>query len=96
MIVIKQYQYIRHFKYVSVHKPLTATDANSTQTWMTFDYINHIFALPPDYLQKTLSITNTRYPHITITQYSRDIKSTKVDALLKVQDSIRGFFTSQQ
>ena len=39
--------------------PLQATDI---QTWMTFNYLNKVFSLPPDYLMKKFNITDTAVP----------------------------------
>ena len=40
------------------HGPLPATSADLIRSWMTFDYINTLFNLPANYLQKTLSEPN--------------------------------------
>jgi len=48
------------------HGPLPLTDASIIRSWMTFDYVNKLFGLPPEYLQQQLQITNTRYPRLTI------------------------------
>ena len=45
------------------------TSANFIQTWMTFDYINSIYHLPPDLLSGSLAIKDTHYPHITLKKY---------------------------
>ncbi len=37
---------------------------------MTFDYVNHLFTLPPQYLETTLGITDGRYPRLTIEEYA--------------------------
>jgi len=40
------------------------------QGWMTFEYLNFVFKLPPDYLRQTLSIENARYPRVTLKRYA--------------------------
>jgi hypothetical protein len=66
--------------------PLTATDVSYIQSWMTFDYINVTFNIPPQYLSDYLaSSTNNNpinnnpmhntlrgYPHISISHYARE------------------------
>ncbi|MFA6999778.1 MAG: hypothetical protein WC241_01545 [Candidatus Paceibacterota bacterium] len=42
---------------------------NSIKPWMTFNYLNVVFKLPPDYLKNTLNITDIRYPNISINTY---------------------------
>ncbi len=69
--------------------PATADEVASLQTWMTFDYIDHVFALPPSFLQSTLRITDNNYPHITIAHYARDADLSSSAALSAVQSAIR-------
>ena len=106
ILLFQQYNQIRHLDYISARHPLwrslrgsgplTAADASSTQVWMTFDYIDHVFALPPDYLKTTLGTTDSRYPRLTIAQYAKDAGLPANVILLKVQDSIRSFSTVKQ
>src|SRR4051812_12432281 len=44
-------------------KTPTAQDVQLIQPWMTFDYIDVVFNVPPDYLKTKLSITDPHYPH---------------------------------
>ena len=74
---------------------LTAADASSTEPWMTFEYISRAFVIPPAYLQNSLTITDSHYPHITIMQYARDNGVTDAAALTKVQEAIAEYFTSK-
>ena len=72
--------------------PATAQDIPSLQTWMTFDYIDHWFMLPPDYLKTTLAITDDRYPRLTITHWAKDASTTPAAALAQVQNALRAHF----
>ncbi len=74
--------------------PLTADDANTIASWMTFDYIGHVFGLPPEYLKTSLGITDPQYPRITITRYARDAGLDASIALSDVQDAVRMFLSS--
>lgn len=38
-------------------------------TWMTFNYLNVVFKLPPTYLQNSLAITDKQYPNVRIDTY---------------------------
>ena len=51
---------------------LNPNDLTTIDSWMTFDYLNKIFNLPPDYLKNSLDISNTRYPFLTINHYASD------------------------
>jgi len=104
VFLVRQYQHIQRLDYISQQRslfisihgsgPLTAADASSTQEWMTFDYIDKAFTLPPQYLQTALAITDSRYPRMTITRYASVAGLSQPEALLKVQDAIRAFSTS--
>ena len=37
---------------------------------MTFDYVNTLFRLPPTYLETQLTITDPRYPRMSIGSYA--------------------------
>lgn len=53
------------------HGPLAPADAGLVRPWMTFDYINKIFNLPPDYLKTRLDITDPRYPKLSVSEYAK-------------------------
>ncbi|KKQ20725.1 MAG: hypothetical protein US34_C0006G0025, partial [Candidatus Nomurabacteria bacterium GW2011_GWC2_36_9] len=56
------------FKTKQKHFPRTI-DIKTVSAWMTFDYINVIFKIDPNYLKETLSINDPRYPNIRIGHY---------------------------
>jgi hypothetical protein len=60
----------------------------TVQAWMTFDYLNRVFALPPNYFQETLGITNPRYPEISIRQYAQDQNIPLPMFLTQVQQAL--------
>lgn len=41
------------------------------ESWMTFNYVNFVYDLPPDYLRTTLHITDPRYPNVEIRHYAK-------------------------
>jgi hypothetical protein len=55
--------------FVQKHGPLTADETGVLRSWMTFAYINKLFALPPDFLKNTFGITDAHYPNITVSGY---------------------------
>ena len=106
-LLFQQYKQIRHLQHInqrgialrmldSKPKPLKQEDASSTQSWMTFDYINHVFDIPPEYLQNQLVIKDKKYPKITISNYSKESGLDQSSTLLKVQDFIRNFLNSKK
>ena len=74
------------------HAPATAQDIPSLQAWMTFDYIDHWFMLPPDYLKTTLGITDVRYPRLTITRWAKNASTKPAAALAQVQNALKTYF----
>ena len=53
------------------HGVLPASDVTSIRSWMTFDYVNKLFGLPPDYLKTTLSVIDVRYPRLSFSAYAK-------------------------
>ena len=106
VLFVQEYRHIIWLDYVTgrgssllnaihAHGPATADDAALIQAWMTFDYVNHLFGLPPRYLQAGLSITDARYPHLTISRYAKDSGTSSAAFLTEVQDSARAFFAQK-
>lgn len=52
-------------------QPLLPQDADGIRPWMTFDYLNHVFFLPEEYLRQELMITSEDYPRETAASYAR-------------------------
>lgn len=42
----------------------------AVEDWMTFDYLNEVFQLPPIYLENTLNIDDPQYPNISLRNYA--------------------------
>ncbi len=76
--------------------PLTIQDINYIEPWMTFDYINHLFNLPADYLKIQLTISDSRYPHITVNQYEQTSNLTSGEALSKIKNAVSAYLTNPQ
>jgi len=74
-------------------RPLTVRDVNAIQYWMTFDYLNKIFNLPPNYLQGALNISDKRYPFLTLARYAREDRLNAALVLSEVQAAIIDYLT---
>ena len=107
VLLAGQYQHIRQLNYISPHRqsflrslqgsgPLSAADASSTQSWMTFNYVDRAFSLPPTYLQMNLNVSDSRYPNMTIMEYAKDAGLSPAAALSKVQTAIGAYFSAKQ
>jgi hypothetical protein len=73
------------------HAPLPASDATTIRTWMTFDYVNKLFALPPEYLQAQLQITDPHYPRLTIASYAKNTSLNQTTLLGEVEAAVRNY-----
>ena len=73
------------------HAPLAVSSAEIIRSWMTFDYVNKLFALPPNYLQAQLQITNSHYPKLTISSYAKSENLNVATFLGEVETAIRNY-----
>jgi hypothetical protein len=76
-LLFHQYRVLREELSASGHLPRLfivhgnathLTDVDLIQPWMTYDYINHVYGLPADYLKDTLVIADPRYPRVSISE----------------------------
>ena len=72
------------------HRPMM-TDPNAISTWMTFDYLNMVFKMPPDYLKNNLNINNQKYPRLTIKQWAAQSKIDQALALTEIKAAIKTY-----
>lgn len=106
VVLLFQYRSLQQQQLVSAHQlrvalflehhaPLPASDANVVRSWMTFDYINRLFALPTPYLQTQLNVaTSSGYPRITLSEYAEKQNVSSTIILDQVENAIRAFSTS--
>ena len=106
VLFFRQYQHIQRLDYVSHERqsffqslhgsgPLTGAEAGSVQVWMTFEYVDRAFSLPPAYLQASLDITDSRFPRITVAEYAKDAGLSDAAALSKVQAAVSAYFVAR-
>lgn len=70
------------------NRPSALPAPSTIDSWMTFDYLNKIFNLPPDYLKTSLNITDSRYPFLTISRLAREQKQNTTGTLSIVEQAI--------
>ena len=73
------------------HTPLPVSSAGIIRSWMTFDYVNKLFALPPAYLQARLQITDSHYPRLTISGYAKSKNFDAAIFLSQVENAIQNY-----
>ncbi|HVO28467.1 MAG TPA: hypothetical protein VMT81_00580 [Candidatus Paceibacterota bacterium] len=82
---------LRLSQFLEKHGPLAPGDASAVRVWMTFDYINKLFALPPEYLQDQLQIADTHYPRITVAGYAASLQVLPAVFLDEVENAVRSY-----
>jgi hypothetical protein len=71
--------------------PFQRPDATRIQSWMTFEYLDRVFGMPPDYLKDALDVADARYPRVSIRRYARDAKIDEAAALARVKRAVTEF-----
>ncbi len=74
--------------FVARHGPLTASETGMLRPWMTFDYVNRIFGLPPDFLKTAFSIEDPSYPKLTLSGYAAERGFDEKEFLAAVQAAV--------
>ncbi|MBM3271735.1 hypothetical protein FJY94_00390 [Candidatus Kaiserbacteria bacterium] len=64
--------------------------------WMTFEYVNRIFALPPEYLRKVLGIDDTRYPRMSVASYAKHTGLSPEAVIDRIADAIAFMHGTEQ
>jgi hypothetical protein len=70
-------------------------DVKEVQSWMTFDYINKVFNLPPEYLKNKFSISDSKYPRISLAGYAKNHNIDISNFLSEVKDAIVNYSNSK-
>jgi hypothetical protein len=78
-----------HSHFSQLHGTAPATDPSVIQSWMTFDYVGHIFRLQPDYLKTAVDITDARYPRLTIIEAAEASHQSVDTYLALVRDAVQ-------
>jgi len=79
--------------FIHSHGPVTVNDITFVRTWMTFDYINKLFSLPPQYLQSTLGVSDSRYPRLTVSSWAKRANVSSAAAIGILQNALRQYLT---
>jgi hypothetical protein len=77
------------------HGHATVNDVDFVRSWMTFDYLDKLFNLPPDYLKTRFSIMDNRYPKLSISEYAGSSHLNKNMVTSEIIGAIRDYLTNQ-
>jgi hypothetical protein len=105
VVFVAQYRALRRMQILNTHElhvseilshhaPLAPGDADTIRSWMTFNYVNKLFALPPNYLEMQLQINDAHYPQLTIAGYASAAHLDATTFLASVENAVRDYATS--
>jgi len=69
------------------------SDIGNIRPWMTFDYVNRLFNLPPEYLKTRLSLSDSRYPRLSLSSCARKNNLDGNAFITSVQNAVRDYLT---
>jgi hypothetical protein len=73
------------------HGSATVGDIAFVRPWMTFDYLDKLFNLPPEYLRSTLGVSDARYPRFTVSSWAKGAKIDSATAMTELQDALKNY-----
>lgn len=76
------------------HEPLSVNDIGVVRPWMTFDYVNKLFGVPPDYLKARLTISDARYPRLSLSGYAKYEHLDSTVLVDQVASALRDYLTT--
>ena len=103
-LLVRQYNHTARVELMSLYRsrisslghPLTVSDLSLIQPWMTFDYINVTFKIPPDVFKSSLVITDSRYPRLSLSRYAKEASTTPEAVITEVQTIARNFLATKK
>jgi hypothetical protein len=91
-LVFKSYKNITNKKQFRLHGYRSHAfpfEVDMVKSWMTFEFINHTFSLPPEYLKNEFAIKSLKYPRITLSEVAKSENKNIIIFVNQVKDSIR-------
>ena len=74
-----------------IFNPNRVVAVEKIQSWMTFDYLNFVFQLPPAYLKDSLKINDTTYPNLQLNNYANKVHISSAQFIKNVQSAILNY-----
>ena len=68
--------------------PLSKAEVGDIAGWMTFDYVNYLFALPPQYLKTAVPVNDSKYPGLSLNSFARHSNQNRAAVLQAVQAAV--------
>ncbi len=103
VVLFHEYEDLRQADLMNMHAPwlhraVTAQPPtpDSIQSWMTYDYIGHIYGLPPEYLQSTLALVDADYPHVSIAESAPAQQVTSAELTAEVKAAVNDYLLTKK
>lgn len=87
-LVVRHVIKFPNYKSFQEKRPLAPEDI---QGWMTFEYINFVFKLPPEYLKQTFSIEGSQYPKTTLKRYANKAGLDATTFVRNVEEAVKNY-----
>lgn len=107
VLFVRDYMVLRHSGVLRFHHPrLTpfqqvgstspvVTNVGMIENWMTFDYINMSFELPPQLLRDGLHISDPSYPRLSIRRAAKESGVSRDVYLAQIRTIIQNYLLSK-
>lgn len=92
--LVREYGSVRRLEIMRAHPVMN--DVDMIQSWMTFDYVNKLFNLPPAYLASVLKISNAHYPRLLIFRYAEANHFNTQNFLAEVKSSVADYLAGNK
>lgn len=97
--LVSEYRTLRRENLINIHRahfaelyeqhiPLPVSDAGIVRSWMTFAYVNKVFAIPSSTMKTDLMIIDPHYPNISISTWAKEANINSASATVEVQQTI--------
>lgn len=107
VLFIREYMLLRHSGVLRFHHPRftpfqpsgstspAVTNVELIENWMTFDYINMSFQLPPQLLRDELHISDPAYPRLSIRRAAKESGVSRDAYLVQVKTIVQNYLLSK-
>ncbi len=101
---VRQYQVLRREEIISARESWIAdvlknhhsiSDVSIISPWMTFDYVDKLFNLPPAYLKSQLSVADPAYPNLTLGKFSKGIGQDVSSTVEEIRNAVQNYLATQ-
>jgi hypothetical protein len=74
--------------------PLSKVEVGDITGWMTFDYVNYLFNLPPAYLKSAGPVNSSLYPHLSLNSFARHSNQSRSAVVTEIQNAVTAYLSA--